>query len=69
MTEVPKATVFTMPVPEPTVATAVLLLLQVPPVFTSVAVLPKQILVTPVVGPGKGLTVMVTNAAQPVLSV
>jgi hypothetical protein len=49
----------TIPVPAPTVATAVLLLLHAPPVLVvlSVVVWPTQALVLPVIAAGSGLTV------------
>lgn len=60
----------TMPDEIPTVATTVLLLLQVPPPASNKAVVwPTHTMVTPVIVPGKGLTVMVIVAAHPVLNV
>jgi hypothetical protein len=57
---VPAATPLTVPDPEPTVACAVLLLLQVPPAVPSlkVVVKPTHTLVVPVIAAGTGLTVI-----------
>ena len=59
MVTVPPLTPLTIPVTDPTVAIAVLLLLQVPPVVVSlkVVVAPGHVLGTPVIGPGDGFTV------------
>lgn len=64
----PGETLVTMPVPDPTVATNVALLLQLPPVEISVnpEVDPMQILVEPDILAGSGLTVIVSPLAQPV---
>ena len=61
----------TMPVSEPTVATAVLLLLHVPPAVVSVNVVvdPAQTLVDPEIAAGDVLMVMVVVVMQPVLRV
>ena len=58
---VPTATPVTTPVVYPTVAFDVLLLVHVPPVTASLrlVVAPTQMLVTPLTGPGAGLTVTV----------
>lgn len=68
-TEVPAIRPFTVPVAEPTVATAVLLLLQVPPGVASdkVAVDPIQTDEIPLIEPGNGFTVRIAAALQPVL--
>jgi hypothetical protein len=68
-TEVPAIRPFTVPVAEPTVATAVLLLLQVPPGVTSdnVVVVPMQREKLPAIVPGSGFTVSIADALQPVL--
>jgi hypothetical protein len=60
-----------MPVPDPTVAIAVLPLHQLPPLVASasVAVVPAQVTAVPVIADGKGFTVMVDVAVQPVGSV
>lgn len=67
----PPVTPSTSPVSEPTVATAVLLLLQLPPVieFTSVIVAPLHTVVGPVIGPGARFTVTTAVTKQPVDSV
>jgi hypothetical protein len=68
MVLVPVATLFTIPVPAPTVATAVLLLVHVPPVGvdTKVDVLPRHIPVVPVMAVGWGFTVTIAVLKQPV---
>jgi hypothetical protein len=65
---VPGAIAVTIPLAEPTVASAVLLLLQVPPAVTSLKVelRPEQIEVVPVITAGIGLTVTAAVARQPV---
>ena len=57
-----------MPVVEPTVATAVLLLLHMPPGVTSLSVVekPGQTLVVPVIDAGFGFTVTGETVLQPV---
>jgi hypothetical protein len=64
------ATLLTIPVPAPTVATAVLLLVHVPPVGVdaSVDVLPKQIPVVPVMAVGIAFTVTTAVLKQPVVA-
>ncbi len=59
MLAVPAVIPDTTPVPAPTVATAVLLLLHAPPVLVvlSVVVCPTQALVLPVMAAGSGFTV------------
>jgi hypothetical protein len=71
MLAVPDVRPDTMPVPAPTVATAVLLLLQVPPVLVvlSVVVCPTQALVLPVITAGSGFTVATAVRWQPVPNV
>jgi len=61
MVEVPRATPQTRPVPEPAVAIAVLLLLQVPPAMASDSVVqePRHMRVLPVIAEGTGTTVTV----------
>ena len=63
----------TTPVDEPIVATAVALLVHVPPVFGSLklTVLPLQTIEDPVIAPGVWLTVTVTvvGVPQPLLKV
>ena len=61
----------TMPVAEPTVATAVLLLTHAPPEDTSdkVIVVPEQTTLGPVIADGSGFTVMTVVAMQPVARV
>ena len=56
-----------IPVVAPIVPTAVLLLLQVPPVLASlrVVVLPAHIGVVPIMAPGVGFTVIVVVVLQP----
>lgn len=67
---VPAVTVVIIPVVVPMFATAVLLLLQVPPPeFERVVVAPRQIAVVPEIAPGSGFTVIVLIAVQPVPSV
>ena len=69
MADVPRATPVTMPVPDPTVATPVLLLTQVPPEdpLVNVEVVPMHKLKLPVVVPGDGLTetTLVAEEVQP----
>ena len=71
MTVVPGATPVTIPVAEPTVATAVLPLNHVPPPVGSNkdVVLPTQTVGIPMMAVGGGVTVTVMVAAQPVLNV
>ena len=59
MLAVPEVRPDTIPVPAPTVATAVLLLLQVPPVLVvpKVVVCPTHALILPVMAAGSGFTV------------
>jgi hypothetical protein len=59
------------PLSEPIVATAVLLLLHVPPVVVllNVVVLPTHTAVMPVIAPGSGLTVIMVEVKQPVPNV
>ena len=65
--EVPAERPVAMPVPEPIVATDVLLLAHVPPPGSNkVVVAPIQIPVTPVITEGSGLTVIVLYAEHPV---
>lgn len=69
MTVVPAAMPFTKPDKEPIVATAGLVLVQVPPVLpvtVSVVVLPTQTFSVPVMVPGLVETVIVFVALQPV---
>jgi hypothetical protein len=62
----PSATPPTMPVAAPTVATDVLLLLQVPPpASVSAIVLPRQALLLPAMGPGPDTMVTVDVETQP----
>ena len=67
---VPKATPFTMPVAEPTVATPVALLLHTPPVTALAKVIDcsTQTLLEPVMA-ADGLTVTVASELQPVLNI
>ena len=67
----PAAIPLTTPVPEPTVASDVLLLLHVPPVVASLKVVvePIHTLATPVIDAGFGLTVTPNTAVQPAGSV
>ena len=60
MVGTPADTPVTTPVDEPTVAIAVLLLLQVPPVVASLIIIeePVHTVVRPVIGEGVGLTVI-----------
>ena len=60
----------TIPVPDPTVAIEILLLLHVPPEVTSlnIVVKPVQTFVTPVIADGDELTVIIEIVRQPVLS-
>lgn len=69
ITGLPDPDVVTMPVAEPTAATAGLLLTHVPPdgVAVSVVVTPAHILSVPLMA-GAGFTVTVVVAAQPVLA-
>jgi hypothetical protein len=64
---VPDDIPFTMPLAEPTVATALLLLLHVPPasVLERVAVGPSQTVLAPVIAAGVPVTVTVCIAGQP----
>ncbi len=65
ITDVPVETPETIPVVDPTVATVVLLLSQVPPPASdNVVVLPTQTFVVPVMGLGSGFTVIVVVTAQ-----
>lgn len=68
MVDVPAATPVNTPLVEPIVPTAILLLLQLPPVIPSinVIVLPEHTVVGPVIGPGAGFTVTVVVTKQPV---
>jgi hypothetical protein len=69
MSATPRATPVIIPVSDPAVATDVLLLVQMPPVDRSVSntVLPRQMVVGPVIGLGVGLTVTTVVVRQPVL--
>jgi hypothetical protein len=71
ITEVPLATPQTTPVVEPMTATAVLLLVHVPPDTASLRVLhaPVQTPVEPNIAVGVGLTVMVVVVKHPVANV
>ena len=71
MVGLPAETPVTTPVDEPTVVSAVLLLLHVPPPVASlkVAELPTQTTPAPVIAAGAGLTVSSVQAIQPVGSV
>jgi hypothetical protein len=68
MVTVPAATPPIAPVPLPAVATAVLLLLQLPPAVASLSVMvsPAHTAVLPVIANGKGKTVNGDAAIQPV---
>ncbi len=61
----------TVPVEEPMVATAVLLLLHTPPLvaLVNVVVKPTHTLIVPPIAAGFGLTVKLVTAIQPVLRV
>ena len=65
---VPAVTPYTEPVVEPTVPTAVLLLLHVPPAVPSVNVVvkPTHTVIVPVITPGNGFTVTTAVMIQPV---
>lgn len=67
MVDVPAATALRLPVIASTVATAVLLLLQVPPgkVFDNIVAPPLHSTVVPVMGAGNGFTVMGVITKQP----
>ena len=67
MVAVPPVIPVRIPVVVPIVPTAVLLLLQVPPVLASprVVVLPAHTGVVPVMAPGVGFTVIVVVVLQP----
>jgi hypothetical protein len=67
MVDVPEATPPTTPVPEPTVATPVLLLLHEPPpvLLVSVVLLPTHMLVEPAIATGFADTVTVVVTLQP----
>jgi hypothetical protein len=71
MTEVPAATPHAVPVELPMVATAVLLLLHVPPAVASLRVVqvPAHMVVVPMIAAGNGLTVATIVAVQPPLMV
>jgi hypothetical protein len=71
MVAVPKVTPVMTPVPDTTLTTAVLLLLQVPPavLLLSVADEPAHNEVAPVIDPGVVFTAAVVNAIQPVVEV
>lgn len=67
MTDVPPETPVTTPVPETTVATAVLPLLHVPPpASVSETVNPGHVIMVPVMAPGAGFTVTVVTVKHPV---
>jgi hypothetical protein len=68
MTEVPALKPDTKPLSEPTMATTVLLLLQMPPAVEvlRVVVLPTHTAVMPVIAAGSGLTVIIVVVRQPV---
>ncbi len=63
MTVVPDETPVTIPELVPTVATAVLVLLHVPPVTASLSVVvdPTQMVVVPAMGPGGAVIITVTT--------
>ncbi len=67
----PAATPVTTPVPVPTVAMPVLLLVQIPPPVALDKVVPEPVhtVAVPVTAAGKALTVAVAEAKQPVLKV
>lgn len=67
MIAVPALTPLTMPVPEPTVAIAVLLLLHAPPVIVSLSVVvaPTHAVADPVIVGGNAFTVTAFIALQP----
>jgi hypothetical protein len=71
MTEVPGASVLATPDPVPTVATTVLVLVQVPPVTGSLSAIlpPAHTAATPEIAPGAGLTVIFFDAKQPLASI
>ncbi len=65
--DVPPATPETMPVPDPTVATEEVLVVQVPPPPSVNAVVkPAQTVMVPVIAEGKGLTVTTVIVVHPV---
>lgn len=69
MVAVPFNSPFTIPVPAPTVATVLLLLLHAPPpVLLSVVALPTQTLDEPAIAVGNGFTVTIVFTWQPVPS-
>lgn len=70
MSAVPAATPVTMPVPDPTVAVAVLPLVHVPPdgEELNVVVAPSHTVAVPVIAPAALLTVTACAAKQPPLS-
>ena len=70
MVSVPPASPVTIPVPGPTVAIAVLMLLQEPPAVGSLKVngVPAQAVLPPVIAAGTGTTVIVFVTVQPVPS-
>ena len=65
---VPASTPVTTPLPDPTVATATLLLLHVPPGTASAKldVKPWQTLIVPVIAEGSGLTITTAVVVHPV---
>jgi hypothetical protein len=67
MVVVPPNTPVTIPVPVPTVATVVVLLVHLPPVVPSLRVLvcPAHMLVIPVIGNGLAFTVITELVIQP----
>ncbi len=71
MVTTPSVMPVTVPVEDPIVATAVLLLLQTPPLvaLVNVVVKPTHTLVVPPIAAGFGLTVKLVTAIQPVLNV
>lgn len=71
MFTVPVPAPVTTPLEEPTVATDVLELVQVPPVgvLDRLVLLPTQVLAVPLISDGSGFTVAVTVLKQPVLSI
>ena len=70
MVATPEPVPVTRPVPAPTVATEVLLLLHVPPVVVSVSRVVKDIqrVEEPVIDDGNGFTVTTSVALQPVVA-
>ena len=71
MVTTPSVMPVTVPVEDPIVATAVLLLLHTPPLvaLVNVVVKPMHTFVVPPIAAGFGLTVKLVTAIQPVLNV